>query len=203
MTASNGSPAPEPTAAAPHKIDTRTKFYVALIALVASILGGITGAGGAIGAANINSKTQREVAAYNQLESQRLNYYSSYVAQSYRLNQATTAVINSFDTPADLSTINAAFNAYDAQYYKTFDIANILALIGSDQAKANGNALDYHQEQYRNFLVAGVANLRAKHPLTYKLSPKTQAGADGAQIGKDLDQFIHDAGVELASVDLK
>jgi len=64
----------------PHQLDTRTKFYIAVIAFLASIVGAGAGAWASIHAAGITSQTQTDIAEYNFLQTQRQRAYSVYIA---------------------------------------------------------------------------------------------------------------------------
>jgi hypothetical protein len=69
-----------PTAPAPHQLDTRIKYLIAVIALCATVIGSVLGAGAAIYSANLNSQTQIKIAEHNTSKTQIQAVFSSFLS---------------------------------------------------------------------------------------------------------------------------
>lgn len=187
-----------PVAAAPHRVDTRTKYLLAVVALVASVLGALTGAWGAITAAHINGSSQRQVAEYNLLTAQRQLNYASFATESFRLDQSENVLYDAMRAPVpNVPIVTSLDAAYQAEYYKFFDALDTVGLTGSLKAKSDADNVGGHQKSFFDYYSAAYANIKAGKAMEAGMT-SAQKSANGNDVSTAIDTFLVDARAELS-----
>lgn len=161
---------------APHRMDLRARYTIALVAFLATALGAVVGGGASVWAAHISADGQQRIARENFDKQQRVTAYEAEIAaaQDYVSKLVAEEVqaqfpIPKFTTEGEILTYYADAEkptlAADAAWTKFEDATAQLQLWGSPAVRRDTMELDRLGLQMRFALIAevGAPNVSPSH----------------------------------------